>query len=135
MYTPQNGFQMFAKYTMVGSIGLILDMTALYIFVEYAHIPVVLAAAMAFLIAVVNNFFWHKYWTFKDKSHHSKRQFLCFFIISLSNMGITVLGMHLFVNVLFIWYMFAKVITATIVLLWSYTANRIFTFHAKKSKK
>lgn len=127
-----NGAVMFAKYTLVGSMGLILDMASLFVFVEYVHMHVLIASALAFMISVINNFIFHKYWTFKDKSHHFKKQFVSFFVISIINLGITVFCMYIFVDVFGIWYMISKLITATIVLIWSYTANKIWTFHIKK---
>lgn len=118
----------FVKYTIVGIVGLILDMFLLYVFVEFFYFPVLFASGLAFLVAIINNFFLHKYWTFKDKSHHFERQFISFFIISVFNMAITVACMYFFVDWLHIWYMLSKLITSIIVLIFSYTANRIFTF-------
>lgn len=118
----------FIKYTMVGTLGLVLDMTTLYLLVEYAHFPVLIATALAFMVAIVNNFILHKFWTFRDKSKHIKRQFTAFFVISVFNFIITIGCMYIFYDLLHIWYMFAKFITAIIVLIFSYIANRIFTF-------
>ena len=118
----------FAKYTLVGTIGLVLDMILLYVFVEFFHMPVLPASALSFFISIINNFFLHKYWTFKDTSAHFQRQFVSFFVISVINMGITVICMYFFVDAAHIWYMFSKIITSIIVLAFSYTANRIFTF-------
>ena len=118
----------FAKYTFVGIMGLIWDMILLYVFVEFLKIPVLLASGMSFFVSIVHNFFWHKYWTFHDNSAHFERQFLSFFIICIFNMAITLACMYLFVDIAHIWYMFSKVLTSIIVLAFSYTANRIFTF-------
>jgi len=121
----------FAKYTLVGTTGLVVDMILLYVFVEFLHMPVLPASALSFFISIINNFFWHKYWTFRDLSYPYERQFVSFFVISVINMGITVLCMYFFVDAAHIWYMFSKVITSIIVLAFSYTANRIFTFKLK----
>lgn len=118
----------FIRYTAVGTLGLVLDMTALYSLVEFAYVPVMVATPMAFMVAVINNFLFHKYWTFRDKSRYFKRQFASFFTISVLDLGLTVMFMYVFYDLLNIWYMFAKFITAILVLIFSYTANRIFTF-------
>lgn len=118
----------FIRYTLVGTIGLVFDATSLYLMVEFGRIQVMIAAAIAFMIAIIVSFVLHRIWTFKDHSHNIKRQFLSFFLISCINFVITLVCMYLFVEVLFIWYMLAKLITATIVLIWSYTANRLWTF-------
>ncbi|MBN1494799.1 GtrA family protein [Candidatus Peregrinibacteria bacterium] len=127
-----NDFYNFLKYTIVGTLGLIVDMACLYVFVEFVHIPLLIATTMAFVISVVHNFFLHKYWTFKDLSHQFNRQFISFFVIAVVNLGLTVVLMYIFVDFFHIWYMFSKVITTIIVLFTSYTANTIWTFKLRK---
>ena len=125
----------FIKYTLVGITGLILDMIILYCLVEFLHMPVVPASAISFFVSMVNNFFLHKYWTFKDLSHHFERQFVSFFIIALANLAITVVCMYFFSDILKIWYMIAKVLTSIIVLIFSYTMNRMWTFKLNTKAK
>jgi len=125
----------FIKYTLVGTTGLILDMIILYCLVEFLHMPVVPASAISFFVSMVNNFFLHKYWTFRDLSHHFERQFISFFVIAIANLGITVVCMYFFSDLLKIWYMIAKVITSIIVLIFSYTMNRMWTFKLNTKTK
>jgi putative flippase GtrA len=121
----------FAKYTLVGTIGLVIDMSCLYVLVEYVHMNVLIATTIAFIVSVINNFFMHKYWTFRDKSAHFERQFIAFFIIAVVNLFLTVAIMYVFVDLLHIWYMLSKFLSAVIILFTSYTANRMFTFKLK----
>jgi len=129
-YSVMNGDDLvnFAKYTIVGTMGLVLDMASLYVLVDFVHMPVLVATTIAFIISVIHNFFLHKYWTFKDMSAHFERQFISFLVIAVVNLGLTVILMYLFVDLMHIWYMFSKVITSIIILFTSYTANRMFTF-------
>lgn len=124
----------FVRYTLVATIGLVCDMTTLFLLVEYAQLHVLPATALAFMVAVIVNFNLHKYWTFKDKSHDLKRQFTSFFVISIMNFVLTLLFMYLFVDVIHIYYMLSKLITATIVLIFSYIMNRLWTFKKIKIK-
>jgi putative flippase GtrA len=96
--------------------------------------PTVPAAVIAFMVSVISNFLLHRFWTFKDKSHHFQRQFASFFIISIINLGITASCIYIFADVFGLWYLLAKLITATIVLIWSYWANRMWTFKIDTSK-
>lgn len=118
----------FVKYTSVATVGLTCDMTTLFLLVQFGHLNVLLATAIAFMVAVVVNFNLHKYWTFRDHSHNLKKQFTAFFTISIMNFCLTLLFMFIFVDIVRLWYILAKLITATLVLIFSYTMNRLWTF-------
>ncbi|MBD3156528.1 hypothetical protein GF369_01745 [Candidatus Peregrinibacteria bacterium] len=118
----------FIKYTLVATVGLTCDMTTLFMLVEYAHFPILLATALAFMVAVIVNFNLHKRWTFHDTSHNLKRQFTAFFVISIMNFVLTLVFMFIFVDLVHLWYVLAKIITATLVLIFSYIMNRLWTF-------
>lgn len=118
----------FVKYTLVATVGLVCDMTTLFLLVEFANTKVLLATAVAFMVAVLVNFNLHKRWTFHDHSHDLKKQFTSFFVISIFNFLLTLFFMFLLVDLAELWYISAKVITATLVLLFSYIMNRLWTF-------
>ena len=118
----------FIKYTLVATVGLVCDMTTLFLLVEYARFAVLLATALAFMVAVIVNFNLHKRWTFHDTSHDLKKQFTAFFVISIMNFVLTLVFMFVLVEIANFWYVLAKVITATLVLIFSYVMNRLWTF-------
>ncbi|MCD6109736.1 GtrA family protein [bacterium] len=118
----------FGRYLLVAMFGLTCDMTTLFLLVQYAKFPVLVATAIAFMVAVIVNFNLHKRWTFHDNAKNVKTQFTYFFIISTANFLLTMGFMYLFVDIVNLWYMFAKIITATLVLIFSYTMNRLLTF-------
>jgi len=127
--------KLFIKYSVVGASGAIVDLTALYLLVEYAQINVYLAAALSFLLAVINNFTFNKYWTFNDRSQKYSTQFIKFFTVSCIGLLLTLSFMWLFIDVFSIWYMLAKVLTTFIVLMWNFTANKFWTFKIPVQKE
>ncbi|MFC1647737.1 GtrA family protein [Patescibacteria group bacterium] len=120
--------KLFIKYSIVGASGTIVDLTILYLLVEYAHINVFIAATISFIIAVFNNFTLNKFWTFQDNSQKYTRQFLKFFMVSLVGLLLTLSFMYFFISVVGIWYMLAKIFTTFIVLIWNFTVNKYWTF-------
>ncbi|MBA4337146.1 hypothetical protein C0416_05260 [bacterium] len=122
---------LFVKYTLVATIGLVCDMAMLYFFVEFAHLSVLYATALAYIAATVIAFSIHKKVTFHDHSNVPGKQFMSFFIISIINFILTILIMHVFIDLMHIWYMLSKFITATILLFFSYAMNRLWTFKGK----
>ncbi|MEW5745314.1 MAG: glycosyltransferase [Nitrospirota bacterium] len=118
----------FFKYAVVGSIGTAIDLGSLYVFVAFLHIPILAAAALSFILAVINNFTLNKYWTFQNKSSNIRKQFIKFLIVSTFGLLLTEMLMALLVYALHIWYMAAKLVTSGAVLTWNFLANRYWTF-------
>lgn len=121
-------FKPFIRYSIVGAMGTFVDLASLYFFVEYMKIPVIPAAILSFMLAVINNFLLNKIWTFKVASRNYRKLFIKFLIVSLVGLGLTIACMQILVNILEIWYMFAKAATSLIVLTWNFLANKFWTF-------
>jgi dolichyl-phosphate beta-glucosyltransferase len=129
-----NNFFTFFKYSVVGVSGTIVDLGTLYIFVDFLHIPVLLATAISFILAVINNFILNKYWTFQNKSSNVRKQFIKFLIVSVIGLLLTEMFMALFVYVLKIWYLISKLLTSAIILVWNFLGNKHWTFKDKHVK-
>lgn len=121
-------FLPFFKYCVVGTSGTFVDFASLYIMVEYFGVNVYVGATLAFLLAVVNNFTFNKIWTFKNKAKTYRKLFIKFLIVSCVGLLITLSFMFFFVNLLGIWYMLAKILTAPFVLTWNFLGNKYWTF-------
>jgi dolichyl-phosphate beta-glucosyltransferase len=105
-----------------------LDVGSLYVFVDLLHIPVLVAAAMSFVLAVINNFILNKFWTFRNSGRNVKKQFIKFMIVSVVGLVLTEICMAFFVYLLGIWYIASKLATSVIVLTWNFLANKNWTF-------
>lgn len=112
----------------MGCIGTAIDVGSLYVFVEFLSIPLLLATAMSFILAVINNFILNKYWTFRNKNSNIRKQFIKFVIVSIIGLLSTELFMSLLVYGLKIWYMASKLATSGLVLTWKFLANKYWTF-------
>jgi dolichyl-phosphate beta-glucosyltransferase len=121
----------FVRYATVGVTGTALDVVLLYVFVDLLHIPVLVAAAISFIAAVVNNFILNKFWTFRNNSRNFRKQFIKFFLVSVVGLVLTEICMALFVYLLGIWYIASKLLTSVIVLTWNFLANKNWTFTEK----
>jgi putative flippase GtrA len=127
-------YKHFVKYSIVGVIGTIIDVGSLYLMVQFSKIDpntnkiFYLFVSIAFLLAVLNNYVLNKIWTFRDKSTNIKTQFLKFLLVSIIGYLLTYNFMWLFVSVMHIWYILAKLLTSGIVLIWNFLANKYWTF-------
>ena len=125
-------FKPFIKYSIVGVLGTAIDIGSLYLLVEYAHMEVIPASVLSFLLAVINNFILNKAWTFQNKSKNYRKLFLKFLTVSVIGLLLTVFCMYLFVNIASIWYVFAKALTSLIVLSWNFLGNKFWTFNIQQ---
>jgi len=57
--------QRLPQFLLVGAMGALVNCTALWVLVRYAHWHYLLAGAAAIQLAVLHNFIWHDHWTFK----------------------------------------------------------------------
>lgn len=121
-------YHQFFRFCIVGTIGAIIDIGGLCVLVEFVGIYYLLAAAMSFTIAVINNYFLNKYWSFKNKSSNHTKQFIGFVLVSVVGLLINLGVMYSLTELLFVWYLLSKAIASIIVLFWNFFMNKYVTF-------
>ena len=52
----------------IGGIGFVVQLVMLGTLVEWARLDFLLATALATETAVLHNFVWHEYWTWRDRT-------------------------------------------------------------------
>jgi putative flippase GtrA len=77
------------RFATVGATGYAVNLVVFAICVHALKIDYKLAAVVAFVISVVNNFWWNRHWTFRTKSKHPIEQGAKFFAVSLVTFGFT----------------------------------------------
>lgn len=118
----------FGIFCLVGAVSTAIDIAVLYTLVEFAHIPVLLAATVSLLLASVNGFLMNKFLTFKDVSQQLKLQYVLYLLISLIGLGLTLILLKAFIGMFNMYYLYAKMITVVIVVAWNFTANSLLVF-------
>lgn len=118
------------RYCLVGTSGTILDLGILYALVEYAHLPVIPASIISFVIAAFNNFLWNKIWTFQDRSARVIKQYIKFMIVSVMGLLLNTSILFVAVHLLLIWYVAAKLFASGVILLWNFAINKFWTFRS-----
>ncbi len=77
------------RFSAVGISGYLLNLGVFALCVHLFAIDYRLASAIAFVVSVVNNFWWNRHWTFDAKHEHPIFQGTRFFIVSLVAYGFT----------------------------------------------
>jgi putative flippase GtrA len=60
-----------ARFVCVGLVGFILQTLALQALTTRAGVPYLVATALAVEIAILHNFVWHEWWTWRDRARAS----------------------------------------------------------------
>ena len=87
--TNRKEFKRFAKFLVVGITCFVVDFGVFNLLLKALNFPPVLAQAVSFTLAAINNFLWNRYWTYPDsRSKPIARQFGMFFVLSAIGLAI-----------------------------------------------
>jgi putative flippase GtrA len=140
----------FLKFSVVGTIGAVVDFGTLYLLHVVVGLPIVLANTCSFTAAVLSNFTWNRYWTYPDsRSKPIRIQLAQFFVVNIAGWGINTgilvllrypcvslvgtatraLALSLTPETLYkLGYNLAKAIATGVVLFWNFFVNRFWTY-------
>ena len=79
---PHNWLQL-VKFCVVGGSGYVVNLTVFAVAVHALGLHHLVGASMAFVVAVTNNFFWNRHWTFRAGDGHAGFQAARFFAVSV----------------------------------------------------
>ena len=89
--TNRKEFKRFSKFLVVGVTGFVVDFGVFNLLLRALNFPPVLAQAISFSLAAINNFLWNRYWTYPEsRAFPLVPQFLQFFIINATALLIRV---------------------------------------------
>jgi len=78
---PANWFQLM-RFAAVGASGYVVNLAVYTAAIHLLGIDYKVAAVLAFLISVANNFWWNRHWTFDARDGHAGFQAARFLTIS-----------------------------------------------------
>lgn len=78
------------RFGVVGASGYVINLVVFWVATEKADMHHVLAAVVAFVVAVTNNFLWNRHWTFRAADGHAGFQAARFFTVSLLSLGVNI---------------------------------------------
>ena len=77
-----NWLQLF-KFCAVGGSGYVVNLIVFTFFLQVMGVHHLVAASAAFVVAVTNNFWWNRHWTFEAGDGHAGFQAARFFTVSV----------------------------------------------------
>lgn len=95
----QENWLQLVRFSVVGASGYVVNLAAFAFQVEVLGLHHILAAIVAFLIAVTNNFLWNRYWTFSAGDGHAGFQAARFLVVSIVGLGVNLAVLETLVSV------------------------------------
>jgi putative flippase GtrA len=131
------GVRQLAKFGLVGISSTIVNFAVLNLMLIVLHQNKYAAVTVAFLVSVINGYFWNRRWTFKNaptKAVHT--QFTQFLLVNLVSWGLDLLFVRLISvpleNDFHISMVkatnLAQLVATGVLVFWNYFANRLWTF-------
>ncbi len=87
---PHNWLQ-FVRFGAVGASGYVVNLAVFAFCVHVLKIDYRVSAVIAWVVSVLNNFWFNRHWTFRAKQAHPVGQGIRFFAVSLVTFGFTYL--------------------------------------------
>lgn len=116
------------QFGLVGASGYVVNLAVFTLAVHGADMRYQVAATLAFLVAVSNNFLWNRHWTFKagdGRAHHQAARFL---LVSVIAFGVGLALLTVLVEVGGMREVPAQAIAIVAVTPLSFLANKLWSF-------
>lgn len=111
------------RFLVVGGSCFVLEYVLLYTLTEYGGLNPLVSAPIAFTVSLVVNYILCVYVVFHAQ-HQTGKQMVLFAATSIAGLFLNQLVMWFCIDLLGIWYMFAKVVASAIVMIWNYFTKR-----------
>lgn len=130
--SPLSPYKKFIKYILVGLMGLSIDLGVMIVLVEHSAWQPQVASSLAFIFSSVNNFVWHKFWTFRDPSRAYLRQYSQFALTALVGLVLNYFLMGYLLGLNF-HYVAARLIAIVFIVFWNFFINSCWAFKSIKT--
>jgi putative flippase GtrA len=118
----------FVKYIIFAGIATIVDLGLLYLLTTYLVIHYLVSAIFSYFCGMITNYSLNKYLTFRNKNKRYIAQFGIFAVVALIGLGLNELILYIFTEFFELWYVYSKIISIGIVMIWSFFGHKHLTF-------
>lgn len=117
-----------ARFTAVGASGYVVNLVTFALCVHALDLDFRIAAVIAFLVAVTNNFWWNRHWTFDARSGHAGHQAARFLTVSIAAFGVNFVVLELLVTGAGLKEVVAQAIAVATATPCNFIGNKLWTF-------
>ena len=122
------------KFGVVGGSGYVVNLAVFAAAVKIADVHHLVAATLAFVVAVTNNFWWNRHWTFGAKDGHAGFQAARFFTVSVAAFLFAAAVLELLVSVVGVAEVPAQAISIVVATPLNFIGNKMWSFRIELSR-
>ena len=123
---PHNWVQL-AKFCAVGASGYVVNLAVYAVLLKWADLHYLGAAFCSFLVAVANNYWWNRHWTFRGQRGHFAYQGMRFAVVSAIALAANLAVLRLLVG-LGLGKLVAQAIAIVAVTPLNFLGNKLWSF-------
>jgi putative flippase GtrA len=124
--TARRNWEQLAQFCAVGAVGYLINL-GVYALLLGAGLHYLLAATLSFFVAVANNYWFNRHWTFRDRKAGVAAQGMRFFLISLASLGANLLLLHVLIR-LGLGKLVGQAIAIVLVTPLNFVGNKLWSF-------
>lgn len=111
------------KYGFVSVFALVVDVSLLYLLVEYIHMYYIFAATVAFCFGLITNYTLGKMFVFRNSKLAPLHEFIWYASIGIIGLILNDLIIYLLVWMQ-VWYLYAKAVSVAVVFFFNFFGRR-----------
>ncbi|MDR1407731.1 MAG: GtrA family protein [Tannerella sp.] len=119
-----SAFVQFLRYSFAGGMAAAANFLFLMLFTDICGIYYLTSNVLSFIIGLTVNYVLCKKYVFTASFGNGKVEFLIYGLIGLAGLLFDTGLMYFLTDTLHLYYMFSKIISTAIVLLWNFTARK-----------
>jgi len=124
---PASWLQLF-KFGLVGVTGYLVNLAVFALLADGLGAHYVLAAVAAFGVAVSNNFFWNRHWTFAAGDGNRGFQAARFFTVSIAALAVNLVVLEALIVGTSLRALTAQAIAVAVAMPLNFLGNKLWTF-------
>lgn len=122
----------FSRYCVVGGVSFAVDYFVLWLLTEEFALYYLVSSAISFTAGLLVNYILSTVWVFDERNIKNKNiEFLLFSIIGVVGLFLNQLIMWILTTKHGIHYMYSKLISTAIVLVWNFFGRKYLVFSVK----
>jgi putative flippase GtrA len=122
----RRNWEQLAQFCIVGAVGYLINL-GVYALLLHQGVHYLLAATLSFLVAVANNYWLNRHWTFRERKAGVAAQGMRFFLISLASLGANLLVLHVLIR-LGLGKLVGQAIAIVLVTPLNFVGNKLWSF-------
>lgn len=125
------------KFGIVGCINTGVDFITFTLLLSMFGIDKLVCQVSGYSMGIINSFVLNKLWTFNDKKEktNTAAQFIKFVVTNMISLGISLVGLNILSNKLYINVYVSKIIVTLFLQVFNYVVYKMFIFKGKGSRE